>query len=72
MNEPSPEKRSASTQNFADEAGRKPKGTVGELIQFLLENKSWWLAPIVIMLLLVGVLVVLGSSVAAPFIYPLF
>jgi hypothetical protein len=44
---------------------------LGELVDFLRHNKKWWLAPIVIMLLLVGVLVVLGGTVLAPLIYPL-
>jgi hypothetical protein len=36
------------------------------------ENKKFWLAPIIIVLLLFGVLIALGSSAAAPFIYSLF
>ena len=44
-----------------------------ELWQFLRENKKYWLAPIVIVLLLVGVLLVIAQgSAAAPFIYTIF
>lgn len=44
-----------------------------ELLQFLVERKAWWLTPIVVVLLLVGVLIFVGqSSAVAPFIYPLF
>jgi competence protein ComGC len=44
-----------------------------ELWQFMRENKKFWLAPIVIVLLLVGVLLVLAKgSAVAPFIYTLF
>lgn len=40
---------------------------------FLRERKKFWLAPIVIILLLMGVLIVFGgSSPFAPFIYTLF
>lgn len=60
------------SRRFADEANRKPQSTLGELVQFLLHNKRWWLTPIVAMLLLVGALVILSGTVAAPFIYPLF
>ncbi len=36
-------------------------------------RKKWWLAPIMIFLVLFGVLIVLSqSSVLAPFIYTLF
>ena len=46
---------------------------VSELWQFMRENKKYWLAPIVITLVLVGVLLVLAkSSAIAPFIYTLF
>ncbi len=44
-----------------------------EFWDFLRVRKKWWLAPIVIMLMLIGTLLVLtqGSAVA-PFIYTLF
>jgi hypothetical protein len=35
-------------------------------------NRKWWLTPVVILRLLLGVLVVLGASGAARFIYLLF
>ena len=43
-----------------------------EFAHFLNENKKWWLAPIVVALAIVGVLAVLASTGAAPFIYTLF
>lgn len=44
-----------------------------ELWDFMKERKKWWLLPIVIILVLVGVLIVLGQSTAvSPFIYILF
>lgn len=43
-----------------------------EFYDFLKENKKWWLAPIMISVLLLGALVLLGGSAAAPFIYTLF
>jgi Family of unknown function (DUF5989) len=46
---------------------------LGDFWQFLKVRKKWWLTPIVITLLLVGVLlVVTESSALAPFIYALF
>lgn len=44
-----------------------------EFWEFLKVRKKWWLAPIIIVLLLLGTLIVLtqGSAVA-PFIYTLF
>ena len=44
-----------------------------ELWQFMRENKKYWLAPIVLVLLLVGVLLVVAKgSALAPFIYTIF
>ena len=46
---------------------------VSELWEFMRENKKYWLAPILITLILVGVLLVVAkSSAIAPFIYTLF
>lgn len=44
----------------------------GEFFLFITENKKWWLTPIVLVLALVGLLVVLASTGAAPFIYTVF
>ena len=44
-----------------------------ELYLFMKERKKFWLAPIIIVLLLLGVLIVFGGgSAIAPFIYTLF
>ena len=43
-----------------------------ELWDFLKVRKKWWLTPIVIVMLLVGVLIILSGTAAAPFIYTLF
>ena len=46
---------------------------IAELWAFMKERKKFWLAPIVVVLLLLGSLIVLtqGSAIA-PFIYTLF
>ena len=46
---------------------------IKELWEFMKVRKKWWLAPIVIMLVLLGALIVFTeSSALAPFIYALF
>jgi hypothetical protein len=57
---------------FARAAAQRTPGTMHELLSFLAHNKKWWLAPIVMSLLLIGVLVVLGGTAVAPFIYTVF
>jgi hypothetical protein len=67
------EKPAEPTSKFEELAGEDHQpGIVREFIEFLGESKSWWLTPIIVVLLLVGVLVLLSSSVVAPFIYPIF
>lgn len=43
-----------------------------EFVGFLKNNKKMWLLPIVLVLFLLGILIVLGGSSVAPFIYTLF
>jgi hypothetical protein len=68
-----PRQASSSGNEFLAEAGHdKQGGLIGELVAFMRENKAWWMAPILIVLGLVGVLLVLGATGFAPFIYPFF
>lgn len=50
----------------------KRQSLLGELWTFVREHKAYWIAPIILVLLLVGLLIIIGSSKAAPFIYTLF
>jgi Family of unknown function (DUF5989) len=48
-------------------------GLASELWAYMRVRKKWWLAPILIVMLLVGALLVFAQgSVVAPFIYTLF
>lgn len=66
------EQKSEKQNEFLDQASGKQSGLVSEFVGFLKANKKWWLAPIIISILLLGLLVVLGGTAAAPFIYTLF
>lgn len=60
-------------KNAFEEAGRgKQAGILAETWLMLRDNKKYWLIPLIAGLLLFGLLVVLGGSAAAPFIYTLF
>jgi hypothetical protein len=50
----------------------KRRSFIAELFDFILQNKAWVIAPIVVVLLLFGMVLILGSTKAAPFIYSLF
>ena len=47
--------------------------TVGELVGFLWARKLWWMAPLVVVLVIIGFLLVTAQgSALAPFIYTIF
>ncbi len=48
-------------------------GIIGELFQFLWENKLYWLIPMIVVLIAVGIFIVVSSNpTTQPFIYTLF
>jgi hypothetical protein len=67
-----PQGRRQQAVEFRQLASQPPTGVVREFIDFLLQNKKWWLIPIVMAMLLVGLMITLGSSGAGPFIYSLY
>ncbi len=64
------EKKKKNT--FEQAQQEKQAGIVKEFILFLRYNKKYWMIPIVITLLALAVLVLLGGTAIAPFIYTLF
>jgi hypothetical protein len=57
---------------FETAAQSKPPGLPAQFLSFLLENKKWWLLPIVLVLAAFGGLILLAGTGAAPFIYTMF
>ena len=65
---------SPESRNDFERAAAAGRGTgiVAEFWHFVKQNKKWWLAPTIVILLLVSMLLVLGGTAVAPFIYTLF
>jgi len=63
---------SNNDDEFLKAAQDDERGLVSEFVMFMAENKLWWLTPILIVFALLGVLLVLGATGVAPFIYTLF
>jgi hypothetical protein len=59
-------------KQFEAEAAREDEGMIRSLFGMLRENKKWWLLPVFIVLLLLVLVVFLGSTGVAPFVYTLF
>jgi hypothetical protein len=66
------QKQTAQRDEFLERASRGSSGILGEYIDFLRFHRKWWLAPIIMGLLIVGIMVVVGGTAAAPLIYALF
>lgn len=69
MSDHTPDKAS---QQFESLAAGKRHGLARELWNFALQTRKWWLLPIIVVLLGIGLIIVLGGTAAAPFIYTLF
>ena len=57
-------------KDFRELAEEDRPGFLKEMLLYLKDSKKWWLTPILVVLILVGGLLVVGT--AAPFIYTLF
>jgi len=58
--------------DFEQSAELVEPGLVREFWEFLQFNKKWWLTPIVIVLLLVGFLIFMSGTAAAPIMYTIW
>ncbi len=69
MSKPGPDALNEFEKAAAQSEG---ESLVGEFWAFLAQNKKWWLLPIIFVMLVLGALILLSSTAAAPFIYTLF
>lgn len=58
--------------DFQAAAQERRPGLIAEMFGFMRESQKWWLLPILLAFLVVGALVLLSATPAAPFIYTLF
>ncbi len=63
-----PEKSSS----FEKAGQEKQRGLLSDVWAMLKQNKKFWLIPLIIALLIFGLLIMVGGTAAAPFIYTLF
>ena len=76
MHEPRPpassDDPSRPALDFSEAAAGRQAGFATEFWLFLRHNKKWWLLPMLAILSLLGLLILVGGTAAAPFIYSLF
>jgi hypothetical protein len=64
--------RDSGGGDFAREAGTRRSSFLSDYLFLLKTNRKWWMLPLIGVLLGFGLLMVLSSTGAAPFIYTLF
>ncbi len=67
----SDDEQKPAENEFLQAAEQEERGLIAEFVAFMAENKMWWLTPILIVFLLLGVLLILGATGFAPFLYSL-
>ena len=67
-----PQNPGSSQSDFARQGTMKRQSFFSEYLYFLKTNKKWWMLPLLLLMLAFGVLMVMASTGAAPFIYTLF
>ena len=72
MSDDQPTKPDDRDNDFASQADQDELGLIAEFWDFLIHNKKWWLTPIILVMLAMGVLIILSGTAAAPFIYTLW
>ncbi len=64
--------KAAEEAPIAELATARESGLTVEVLRFVAHTRKWWLAPIIIMMLMVAGLLVLTGTGVAPLIYALF
>lgn len=65
-------KTNSQKQEFKAQANKAQRGIIREMFDYLRHSGKWWLTPVILGLLFAGLIVVLGGTAVAPFIYTLF
>jgi uncharacterized protein DUF5989 len=66
------QKQEVDGNDFAKQVEGASRGFFAEFWSLLWHTKKWWLAPVLLLLLVLGTMVILGGTAAAPLIYTLF
>jgi hypothetical protein len=72
MSEPSRSANEKAESEFEQQASRATPGLIREIIGFLRHSRKWWLLPVLLALVALGIFVILAETAVAPFIYTLF
>jgi hypothetical protein len=60
------------SSEFEQQASQRTPGLIRETIGFLRHSRKWWMLPVLLALVALGIFVILAETAVAPFIYTLF
>ena len=60
------------SRDFLARSASPRRSLLREFVDFLRQEKKWWLVPLLLVFVVLGVLVAASGSAAAPFLYTLF
>jgi hypothetical protein len=63
---------SSELSEFEELNQESSTGTTRELWQFIVENKTWWMLPILFVFGMFGILIALSGTGMLPFVYTIF
>lgn len=72
MSEPSRPAGEKDSSSFEQQASQSTPGLLRETVGFLRHSRKWWLLPVLLALVALGIFVILAETAVAPFIYTLF
>lgn len=64
--------RTTEKSSFTEAAEQAKTGLFADFLSFMRENAKWWLIPFLVVFLILGLAIALGTTGAAPFIYTMF
>jgi len=67
-----PRGSSSPSEEFERQGRLERTSFMSDLLYLVKRNRTWWMVPLVLLLLGVGALMVLATTGIAPFIYTLF
>ena len=65
-------KSDGGSNEFARQGKRNRSSTAVEVFRLLRKTRKWWMLPLILVMLALGIFMVLSSSGVAPFIYTVF
>ena len=72
MTTPADDQKSTDHDAFVREGQRQRASFVGELLHMVRTTRKWWMLPLILILVALGLVLLITSTGAGPLIYTIF